>query len=51
MMAHSIDIRPEPFKGAVCRYALSRVIKDKRSPSASGRTRSVTMPRGRQVDG
>jgi len=30
MMAYSLDIRPEPFKGAVCRYALSRVIKDKR---------------------
>jgi hypothetical protein len=30
MMAYSLDIRPEPFKGAVCRYALNRVIKDKR---------------------
>ena len=30
MMAYSLDIRPEPFKGAVCRYALSRVVKDKR---------------------
>jgi hypothetical protein len=30
MMAHSLDIRPEPFKGAVCRYALSRIVRDKR---------------------
>ena len=30
MMAYSLDIRPEPFKGALCRYALSRVVKDKR---------------------
>jgi len=30
MMAYSLDIRSEPFKGGVCRYALSRVIKDKR---------------------
>jgi len=30
MMAHSLDIRPEPFKGALCRYALSRIIRDKR---------------------
>jgi hypothetical protein len=30
MMAYSLDIRLEPFKGAVCRYALSRVITDKR---------------------
>jgi hypothetical protein len=30
MMAYSLDIRLEPFKGAVCRYALSRVLTDKR---------------------
>lgn len=30
MMAYSLDIRPEPFKGALCRYALSRVVKDKK---------------------
>jgi hypothetical protein len=30
MMAYSLDIRLEPFKGALCRYALSRVITDKR---------------------
>lgn len=29
MMAAEMDVRPEPFKGALCRYALSRVVRDK----------------------
>ena len=29
MMASAIAVRPEPFKGAVCRYALARVATDK----------------------
>jgi hypothetical protein len=28
MMAHSLDVRPEPFKGALCRYVLDRVVRD-----------------------
>lgn len=30
MLAHSLDIRPEPFKGALCRYVLDRVARDAR---------------------
>ncbi len=30
IMAHSLDIRPEPFKGALCRYVLDRVVRDAR---------------------
>jgi hypothetical protein len=30
MMAYSLDIRPEPFKGALCRYVLDRVVRDER---------------------
>lgn len=30
MMAAEMDARPEPFKGALCRYALRRVVDDKR---------------------
>ncbi len=30
MIAHSLDIRPEPFKGALCRYVLDRVVRDAR---------------------
>ena len=30
MMAFELDARPEPFKGALCRYALARVVRDKK---------------------
>ena len=29
MMAAELDARPEPFKGALCRYVLTRVVSDK----------------------
>jgi hypothetical protein len=30
MLAHSLAVRPEPFKGALCRYVLDRVARDER---------------------
>jgi len=30
MMAYALNIRPEPFKGALCRYVLTRVVRDRR---------------------
>lgn len=30
VMAFELDARPEPFKGALCRYALARVVRDKK---------------------
>ncbi len=30
MMAAELDVRPEPFKGALCRYVLSRIVRDKK---------------------
>ncbi len=29
MMAQALDVRPEPFKGALCRYVLGRVVRDR----------------------
>lgn len=46
VMAQALDVRPEPFKGALCRYVLGRVVRDRafaerawalaRSPEAMG---------------
>ena len=30
VMAFELDARPEPFKGALCRYVLARVVRDKK---------------------
>ena len=30
VMAFELDAKPEPFKGALCRYALARVVRDKK---------------------
>jgi hypothetical protein len=30
VMAQALDLRPEPFKGALCRYVLARIARDRR---------------------